>query len=255
MPDSATAHDLGGAWRRQPGAARSVSTSKVRRSRWFTPMSSAPASSARSSSSSSCTSTSASRPRAPASCSEARELVVVERGHDEQHRVGPHQPGVADVVRRHGEVLAQHRQRRPRHAPRARSAGRPRRTPRRSAPTGRPRPPPRRRAASTAGSSPGASVALGRRAALHLGDDGEAGAPRRPATARRVEEGPGRGRPRQGRRHVADAAIVRREPGAVIRHDAVQVGGHHQILPAPQGGSPDITTDRPPATPCLCNVT
>ena len=37
----------------------------------------------------------------------ARELVVGQRRHDEQDGVGPHEPGVADVGRRHREVLAQ----------------------------------------------------------------------------------------------------------------------------------------------------
>ena len=38
------------------------------------------------------------------------QLVVGQRGHDEQDGVGPHQPGVAHVGVGHGEVLAQHRE-------------------------------------------------------------------------------------------------------------------------------------------------
>ena len=86
------------------------STSKVVRSRWFTPTSVAP---------------DGQRPlelalvvhldqgveaEAGGQGGEAGELVVVEGGHDEQHGVGPHEPGVADVGLGHGEVLAQHRQ-------------------------------------------------------------------------------------------------------------------------------------------------
>ena len=104
--------------------ARAWSTSNVTRSRWFTPTSVAPAARARSSSASSWTSTSASRPSSAASVVEVAELAVVERGDDQQHGVGAHQPGVAHVVRRDGEVLAQHRQ--PAHGPgRGESAGEP----------------------------------------------------------------------------------------------------------------------------------
>ena len=38
------------------------------------------------------------------------QLALVERGDDEQHAVGAHQPGVADVEGGDGEVLAQHGQ-------------------------------------------------------------------------------------------------------------------------------------------------
>ncbi len=39
-----------------------------------------------------------------------RARASLERGDDQQDRVGPHQPGVVDVGDAHGEVLAQHRQ-------------------------------------------------------------------------------------------------------------------------------------------------
>ena len=65
---------------------------------------------ARSSSSSSCTSTSAASERSVGQRGEPRQLVVVEGGHDEQHRIGPHQAGIGDVGLVDREVLAQHRQ-------------------------------------------------------------------------------------------------------------------------------------------------
>ena len=51
--------------------------------------------------------------------------LVGERGGDEQHRVGAHQAGVADVGAGDGEVLAQHGQRRLAARASARSAGDP----------------------------------------------------------------------------------------------------------------------------------
>ena len=135
IPDSATATTSGGI-RAASAHARSWSTSNVRRSRWFTPTSAAPAASARASSASSCTSTSAARPSSSARAAQAASSSSVERGHDQEHGVGPHQAGIGDVGLLHGEVLAQDGQARG-------LAGRPgrpstrRRSRRRSAPTGR----------------------------------------------------------------------------------------------------------------------
>ena len=39
-----------------------------------------------------------------------RQLRSLENGHDEQHGIRAHDPGVEDVVRRDGEILAEHRQ-------------------------------------------------------------------------------------------------------------------------------------------------
>ncbi len=64
--------------------ARSVSTSKVTRSRWFTPINVAPAASARSSSPSSCTSTSASSPSSIARAWKSASSTVAERSDDQQ---------------------------------------------------------------------------------------------------------------------------------------------------------------------------
>ena len=38
-----------------------------------------------------------------------RQLVVVQRGGDEQYRIGPHQRRVVHIGRAYGEVLAKHR--------------------------------------------------------------------------------------------------------------------------------------------------
>ena len=93
--------------------ARSVSTSKVTRSRWFTPMRSAP---------------DRERPlelglvvhldehveaELAGEGVEVDELVVVEGRHDEQHGVGAHDPGAHHVPGIDREVLAEHGQRRP----------------------------------------------------------------------------------------------------------------------------------------------
>ena len=143
---------------RRPGStparrrARWRSTSKVRRSRWLTPITPAPASRARFSSSSSCTSTSAVK-RAPAGqAEEGRELGVGEGGHDQQDGVGPHGPGVAHVEGADREVLAQDREAsRPPGPARGRSALPPKNSP--SVSTDRQAAPPASYSAATAAGS------------------------------------------------------------------------------------------------------
>ena len=135
---------------------------------------------------SSCTSTSAARPSASARPANRTQLLVVEGGHDQQHGIGPHQPGVDDVGLVHGEVLAQHRAAPTPRGPPARSAGRPAEV----LAVGQHR---------QAGRAPGhvllghqvglqvrVEVALGRRPALDLGDA------RRAPAAQRAGEVPGR---------------------------------------------------------------
>ena len=90
--------------------ARWVSTSKVTRSRWLTPMTSAPAARATSASASSCTSTRASRPRLAAVPSSSPSSAGAQGGDDQEHGVGAHEPGVAHIGGADGEVLAQDRQ-------------------------------------------------------------------------------------------------------------------------------------------------
>ena len=108
IPDSATATTSAGS----PGplAGAPGSTEKVARSRWLTPTSSAPASSARRALASSWTSTRASSAELPGEAQEARQLLVGRGGDDQQDGVGAHQPGIADVGTAHREVLAQHGQ-------------------------------------------------------------------------------------------------------------------------------------------------
>ena len=98
---------------RRPSARRGrVSTSKVTRSRWLTPIERRPDGER----------AGPARPRrAPRRARRGRrstarrwkstQLGVVERGDDQQHAVGAHQPGVAHVGGADREVLAQHRQR------------------------------------------------------------------------------------------------------------------------------------------------
>ena len=90
---------------------------------------------------SSWTSTSASRPMSPASSWKVAQLVAVEGGDDEQHAVGAHEPGVADVVVGDREVLAQHRQLGDGARPRSGRPASRRRTRGRSAPRGTAAPP------------------------------------------------------------------------------------------------------------------
>ena len=116
-----------------------------------------------------------------------RQLLVVERGGDQQDGIGPHEAGIDDVELGHGEVLAQDREVRRRRGPpqvvdRAAEVLR----------VGQ-----HREARCAAGDvllghqiglEVGIEIALGRRAALDLGDAGE---PARPAGPRR-SRGPAR---------------------------------------------------------------
>ena len=83
--------------------------SRVLRLRALTPMTLAPASTARWVSTSSCTSTRAVMPSSPASREQGGQLGVGEGRDDEQHEVGPVGPGLPDLVVADHEVLAQHR--------------------------------------------------------------------------------------------------------------------------------------------------
>ena len=130
-------------------------------------------------------STSTSSRSGPRGREQLRERRVVQRGDDQQDRVGAGRARLGDLVRVDDEVFAQHRQARRRaRAAAGRRAAR-RRTARRSAPTARSRRPPRRRAKSPPGrrfSDP----ARRRRAPLELGDAGDLARPaqRRGETAR-----------------------------------------------------------------------
>ena len=181
---------------------------------------------ARSSSASSWTSTRTSRPSSTASAWRSAQLGVVEGGDDEQHGVGAHQAGVADVARVDGEVLAQHRDGDGARGP---PGGRPpsRRTrPRRSAPRGRRLRPARRRGAVAAGSRSGARSPFD-------GDRRFTSAITASSVARRGAQGgrePARRRRPPGgveqRRRAARGSA--RGRGAVALEDAVEVGGHRR---------------------------
>ena len=92
-----------------PRRRSSRSTSRVCRLRALTPMTLAPASSARSASSSVCTSTRAVMPSDSTRSSSDVERVLLQRGDDQQHEVGAVRPRLVQLVRADDEVLAQHR--------------------------------------------------------------------------------------------------------------------------------------------------
>ena len=95
-----------------PGAMRakqSRSTSRVLRSRALTPITLAPACSARSASSSVCTSTSAVMPERLGAIEHRHQRVLLERRDDQQQHVGAVRAGLVDLIRADDEVLAQHR--------------------------------------------------------------------------------------------------------------------------------------------------
>ena len=153
------------------------------------------------------------------------QLGVGQGGHDEQDGVGSHHAGVADVGRRHGEVLAQHRQldrppgggqigRRPAEEPgvgQHRQAG---------------------RSSRRIGDGDGGGVEIDRqiaprgRAPLELGDD------RHAVPTQRLAKWPRFRRPTGGLGQLLDGAAVLLRPGAMHREDPVEVGGHvGQMLP------------------------
>ena len=182
--------------------ARSVSTSKVTRSRWFTPMSVAPTASARSTSASSCTSTRASMPDldgqrragSPSSASSSAAAISSTQS-------APISPGVAHVVRADGEVLAQHRQ---------------------------------------ADRGPGGDQVGGRAAEPALvGEHRQAGGAARLVLARRAP--PGRGRaaraPLDGERRFT--SLITPRPSAAPQRGAEPPRRRHGLAPTARGRRPD----------------
>ena len=164
--------------------------------------------------------------RAPSSSARAaqrRQLVVVERRHDQQDGVGAHEAGVGDVGLLHGEVLAQHGQ--ARRLPGGGQVGG------RSAEevgVGQDREAGRPARHVLLGDQVGLEVrvelALGRRAPLDLGDARE---PVTPAARRRSPWG-GRLPPPAPPAHRA-RDVVRRGPGPMGGKDLLQVGGHERL--------------------------
>jgi hypothetical protein len=153
------------------------------------------------------------------------QLVVVEGGRDQQDGVGAHDAGVAHVSRRHGEVLAQHRQP-------CRGPGRPQvlRGAREELPVGEDRqaagPAPLVGTRQGGGIEAGGQVALGRGTALDLGHHphalcGPQG--RGEAPGRRL--GPGLDHQRR------QIPAVHLRCGPVGGEDAVEVGGHRHRRP------------------------
>ena len=159
MPDSATLTTSSGS-SLASRANVSGSTSSVLRLRALTPTSSAPTARARPTSSSSWTSVRTVRPSSRACSCRSFSERVVERGHDQQHQVGPGGAGLEQLVAGDDEVLAQQRASAPRRARRGGRRGCRRSAAARSAPRSRRRRPAAYAAASAAGSGMSASAPL-----------------------------------------------------------------------------------------------